>query len=819
MTIACEPLNEGGYEENENENENENANGTDGYEDIKVVNGKVRFYLSEAENSTRTATDISDRNWFKSQVIMNGQNYDIELTDDQQQRPYIEVDKADKYDAVLITDSSDKLYGNSAYEGIILPPSQIHNGAIANIKSYPMYASYSKENGNKLIFNDGFAMVLLKLKGSGKISSVKIENPTGDVISGFVRLDTSTGNFIIGKGMEFVAANCTNKGSFTMLNASKESAFRLMVVPGEYPEGLNVSICDSRHTAMHFTTEPLSLSAGDVYSIEKEYTCDEDLVYYEGFDNFVWGGNIIKGTEGIGFSPSAEHMGFDSGLNLTGYEEAHTKVSYDNPGSGHIQPNVWNDVLSKTVAQVHKVSDSYITSRNIGDWLYMYYVQEHPGYILVGGPANRGIVAIPVLNNMKGIGDVVVKMRVALHSNFNGNLELRVIYGGIVKSAKINGKEIPLDGHWQYRSETGKATFVVDNSYFIPSSATAANKWNDIEVVISGANDGTRLQFQNSLTSGENLSIYLDKLEVRRVNDWKDDSNLRVLYWNIQNGMCTDQHNGYENFAKWVKKYNPDICIWTEAETIYKDKSNTSASDKYLPDNWDKVSALYGHPYAAVGGNRDNYPQAVTSRYPIQVVQKITNTNQSGKPIAHGSGHFAIDVNGKKINIVTMHMYPHAYGMGVSGSAAQAESKAKKEGDYYRQYEMQYLVDQTIKNPSYANEEYWLMGGDTNSHSRTDDWYTKYSTSDPTKLITHDVVLNNTNMKDVINHRECYGEQNNTWFRSRIDVMYASPKMFEAMTNSIMLMDSWTGPKSPWEFYSSFDNPSDHTPIIMDFKL
>jgi hypothetical protein len=165
-------------------------------------------------------------------------------------------------------------------------------------------------------------------------------------------------------------------------------------------------------------------------------------------------------------------------------------------------------------------------------------------------------------------------------------------------------------------------------------------------------------------------------------------------------------------------------------------------------------------------------------------------------------------------------MWPQTYSYGVSGSAAQEASAAKYEGDTYRQHEMQYIVNQTVNLPANSGEEYWILGGDTNSNSRLDDWYTKYSTSSrPSRLITHDVVLNQTNLKDVIASRDCYGEKGNVMFRSRIDILYASPKMFDCITNSIMLMDDWADTMDPWVWHTAFRDPSDHTPVLVDFKL
>ena len=52
------------------------------------------------------------------------------------------------------------------------------------------------------------------------------------------------------------------------------------------------------------------------------------------------------------------------------------------------------------------------------------------------------------------------------------------------------------------------------------------------------------------------------------------ETPLRVLYWNIQNGMWADQGNNYDNFVEWVKRYDPDVCVWCEAQTIYEDGTN-----------------------------------------------------------------------------------------------------------------------------------------------------------------------------------------------------------------------------------------------------
>ena len=169
-----------------NGNGSNSTNGDDSYEDIKVVDGKVRFYIEEKANATRTASGLGERGWSTSKVSVNGKNYEIQLTDEQTPRRYVEVEASNsaRYDAVLLAASSSQWYEGSAYSGVRLSHAQSYHMMSAHIRSFPMYATYTKESGNKLIFNDGFAMILLKLKGSAKISSVKVESLNKKAITG-----------------------------------------------------------------------------------------------------------------------------------------------------------------------------------------------------------------------------------------------------------------------------------------------------------------------------------------------------------------------------------------------------------------------------------------------------------------------------------------------------------------------------------------------------------------------------------------------------------------------------------------------------------
>ncbi len=293
-------------------------------EDITIVNGKVRFYLSENNDSARIASGFSKRDWSESKVIVNGKKYDVNFSDEEIPRPYIEVvaSSTDSYNATLVTPSSTRWYDTSTYKGVMLPHSLFEESVRADIASLPMYASYSQESGNKLIFNDGFALLRFRVQGDAKISSIRVTSRCGKPLSGLADCIPSKGVFQISRGADYVQLNTTNQDKFVALSDAKYHDFYVAAAPGEYADGLSVTICDAQHLAMFYQISAINLKAGELHSFELEYAPDEDLLFYEGFDNCVWGGDIMKGAKGYGFSPSAEEVDITSGTDLSGYEYA-----------------------------------------------------------------------------------------------------------------------------------------------------------------------------------------------------------------------------------------------------------------------------------------------------------------------------------------------------------------------------------------------------------------------------------------------------------------------------------------------------------------
>lgn len=301
---------------------------------------------------------------------------------------------------------------------------------------------------------------------------------------------------------------------------------------------------------------------------------------------------------------------------------------------------------------------------------------------------------------------------------------------------------------------------------------------------------------------------------------WGGEKPLRLLYWNIQNGMWSGQEDNYNAFVSWVKERRPDICVWCEAETIYKTGTDNklSAEDRYLVGGWKKLARRYGHRYIYVGGHRDSYPQVITSRYPIENVVRITGSLPDSI-IVHGAGWAKVKIRGRYINIVTLHTSPMAYSFRLK-YASREEQKAdaaNNGGDRYRRMEMEYICSSTVLSDSKAAEGYWIMMGDFNSVSRKDNAYYGYPEDDP-RFLTHDYILENTPYIDVVKekHPDCFfrSAQSNT----RIDFVYATPALMNKVTGADIIEDDYTTPVRSIEVHSFF-RPSDHLPILIDFSL
>ena len=313
--------------------------------------------------------------------------------------------------------------------------------------------------------------------------------------------------------------------------------------------------------------------------------------------------------------------------------------------------------------------------------------------------------------------------------------------------------------------------------------------------------------------------------EARKAGKQKEASNtLRLLYWNIQNGMWDGQDDNFDRFTAWVSEQHPDVCVWCEAQPIYKsgtadklDEINEWRKDAPLIGFWEKMAARYGHKYVYLGGHRDNYPQVITSTLPIESVDRIVGAKPDSI-VSHGAGWARIQVADRPINIVTLHTWPQVYTMTAKTPEEREQSKAVRGGDYYRRMEMEYICKHTVLTSRDAGKEYWMMMGDFNSISSKDNWIYQIAGSD-SRFLVHDFILNDTPYIDIIGDLYPGAFFTSTGGRSRIDFVYATEPLMKCVKDARIVTDSYTNPVRDAKKISNFWHPSDHRPIIVNIEF
>ncbi len=778
---------------------------------ISVEGGKVLFFVEiPAEGSAiREALGYAGDSFSGYSVYVNGTKYDI-LTNKGGEN-YIQVAQAagDKYEAYLVTDESQDLYGTLPTKDVVLPFSQFYGTTKADFKNYPRYARYTAATGNVLSFKEAVALINLKMLGSVKLASVKVRALGGETLSGRADYSYTSGAFSPKESLSEAVVNCTYNGNFVPLGAE----IPIFIAPGTFTSGLEITAVTDKHLVMHKTLSPGTIAAGGVYAQDLTFTPDENVLFFEGFDNFVWGGNIMGGSSSFGYAPDASSIGTTDGRSRDGYARAYTKVAYNVAGTGYMQSDTWNDVKDATVASSHVLTDSYFTSRNLHDWIILYRGQEYQGVLSLGtAETKRGVMKTPFFKNVQGTCDVKLSFDVCMQTGNTKGIQFQIHNGGHFDSCTIDGAA-KVTKAYQYKNTYAEAVFN-DNLMTPASSADAAKTWHRVEVTILGATDATTVDFRSVTASGATVGMWVDNIMVTKVPGTEKKGNLRILYWNIQNGMWWDQGNNYDNFMAFVNKYNPDICVWCEAESVFQTGSDTyisNTSDRPVrAGTWAALAARYGHSYAARSGRTDDYPQEVTSKYKITRVQELTDN------LTHGAGHFQITVNGTKLNIVTTHPYPHKSSVGNHTTDEQIAA------DNTRLAEMTYLLNHTVNKSTYASENNWVLIGDFNSNSPQDCWFTGATPSN-IAFAPQRYLLEKTDLKDAVYEFWNAGEADTFCSttknaKDRKDHVYVSPGLMSKIKRVIIVNDIWTY-NIVETGISTFKSPSDHRPILVDIAL
>ena len=324
----------------------------------------------------------------------------------------------------------------------------------------------------------------------------------------------------------------------------------------------------------------------------------------------------------------------------------------------------------------------------------------------------------------------------------------------------------------------------------------------------------------------------------------------KLISWNIQDGMWSDQANNYDNFVEFLKTTDPDVCVFCEAKTTHLE----SGQEAYLPANWDKVAARYGHEYVYLAQDQDNSPQVITSKHPIRNMKRIAGSQDT--VVGHGAGWVQIDMDGKTYNIVCMHAMPFAMGAGgmgggrpsgmsrpQGGGAPQSGNRpsggsgsmggGRPQGgmgsgrgmgfggpgggggsDEFRKKEVEFVCNQTILTREHPENELWLMMGDFNSISSLDNDHYKLS-ADSSIYCVHDYIRNKTPYIDVIANKHPGEFIQSSQNGRRIDFIYATEPVIKQIKSAEILNSGYT--EQHRASGASYWIPSDHRPILIEF--
>lgn len=415
-----------------------------------------------------------------------------------------------------------------------------------------------------------------------------------------------------------------------------------------------------------------------------------------------------------------------------------------------------------------------------------------------------------------GISDIEVTFE--YHRPAKSNLIFTITDAGVIRSFSIDGVERTLtDLNYPYLNSH-------EERLWLENGAAVAGEggWlHKARIVISGVTEKSVMRWEaQHYATKEARKFGICNIEVKVLNHLDRSQTLRVMDYNIQNGMWADQGNNYDNFVEWMRRADTDVVIFCEAQSNYvtdiDKRLPEPIPERYLPAHWGEFAARWGHKYWVIGAHQDNHPVVVTSKYPLTLVQAL-----GGEKVSHGGVHAQVDVNGEKIDLVGFHTYPHAFSRGLTDNNEKIASRRRYDGEKFRTEEMQIFMERTILNPKFKKRKNWLIMGDTNCLSPLDDRFFGHGADSPLYW-GHKYILENTPCIDIVKQYCCPQQRDvlipSIQWERRIDIIYASPSMMERVVKVETPKD---------EFTTSIKEPglrhhkrsSDHLPVIVDFRL
>ncbi len=477
-----------------------------------LADGMKRFYLrinALEQIDESFALDLSTRT-----VLINGKEYKPQYNPSRKAwYADAETSSFNVYSAELTAEGSSRWYAGGPTAPVSIPSAQfLHKSS--DLRELPLMAEYNPELGGFLDFRPPYAVLDFELSGMTKIVSLRLtaESPLCGTAT-WSR--TSRSWAFAAKGNE-LTLNCSESGDVDHYP---------IVVMGCNLQAVSLRVCDANHQMKEVALGDISLEPGDVWHKELRLAPDKNLLWFEGFDRCVWGGDVVAGNAGQ--APSAAVPTLDGSNTLTGYEYALTDVPANTPGSGFVSRQ------QEPVREQHQMTDSYVRSRGFTDHRWMLRCREYPGYISIGtGDGNRGWFSLYPLSQygFRTLKNLEVKFRLCLDASIRDDVAF------LAQGSENVMTEWWLDGEPGSKdclSQKGAA-----DTLRLTPALLGKGQWRDIRVKIDNCTDLTMLQWL-ALSSDEGAhGFYLDEIQVREIpGSWDARGGIRLLYWNIQNGM------------------------------------------------------------------------------------------------------------------------------------------------------------------------------------------------------------------------------------------------------------------------------------------
>lgn len=734
-----------------------------------LAEGMKRFYLRVDAAGDRDAFFACD--WETRSVVINGKAYEPRYNPARKAwYADAEVSSFNVYSAELTGAESSRWYAGGPAAPVSIPAVQfIHQSA--DLKDLPLMAEYNPDFGDFLDFRPPYAVLDLQISGMEDIVSLQLTSQSP--LCGTASWSRASRSWSFeGQGGTMVL-NCTE---------ASDPAHYPLAVFGNNLSSVSLRVCDAHHKMAAVSLGDISLEPGDVCRKSVSFAPDSELLWFEGFDRCVWGGDVVAGHPGR--APSASVPSLDGSNTLTGYEYALTQVPAATPGSGFVSRQ------QLPVQDQHQMTDSYVRSRGFNDHRWMLRCREYPGYISVGtGDGNRGWFSLYPLKQygFRTLKNLEVKFQLCLDAAIRDEVAF------LVQGTTCVMTEWYLDG--EKGSPDCLSQKGASDTLLLSSALLGKGQWRTVRVRIDNCTDLTMLQWLALSSDDGAHGFYLDEIEIREIpGSWDARRGIRLLYWNIQNGMWGGQGDDYDRFVAFVQKYAPDICVFCEAESRLKTDSDAKWEEatRYLPSHWGELAARYGHNYYKVSRN-DDFPQVVTSRYPVTLLQQL-----GGSALKHGAGIYQVETPRGKVYPLALHLRPNDS----DGTSRETE----------RRDEMAYILANSVLKPSLGISG-WILLGDYNATSRLD---APFYTKDEGYLVS-DYISGNTSLKDVFGSRYpgCFLYTNAG--KRRIDYIYMDATAYGRVVDAAVVLESDTEPAST--AFSNFYKPSDHLPLLVDMQF